>query len=194
MGTINIMRVLVVLLVFFASFMVPANGIANPQFSDFIVEVSKGPFAKKIVLSEVQKSYSNFWKLEIDKQLKKTINFSGRYIIYTSYGGYGVECKFEGWVCGWVIDKLTGKVVSELPMDDNGSSIYAGLSDNGTPVGLPFEVDSYKGSSMIAIIGQSIPMSSSEGDAPVCKSVLFNFTGVKFVKLVEALDGCNFGG
>lgn len=193
MRAIKVMRILVVLLVFLAPFRVSANGMVNPQFSDFIVEVSNGPFAKKIVLSKTQEGYSNFWKLEIDNQLKKPINFSGHYILYTSYGGHGAECKSEGWVCGWLIDKLTGKIVSELPKDDNGSSVYASLSDNGTPIGLPFEVDSYKDSSMIAIIGQSIPISNPEDDTSVCKSVIFNFTGVKFVKLMEALDGCNFG-
>lgn len=47
MRAIKVMRILVVLLVFLAPFRVSANGMVNPQFSDFIVEVSNGPFAKK---------------------------------------------------------------------------------------------------------------------------------------------------
>lgn len=63
------------------------------------------------------------------------------------------------------------------------------MSDNGTPVGLPFEIDTYKNSSMIAITGQSISVSKS--DNPVCKTTLFNFNNNEYVKLIESLDGCN---
>lgn len=115
----------------------------------------------------------------MDIQLDKSINFSGHYILYTSFGGHGKECERDNWVCGWVIDKLTGKVESELPKDDND-----------TPVGLPFEVNAYKDSSMLLITGQSIPATSASNDSPTCKSAVFNFTGNKSIKLTESTIGC----
>ena len=126
----------------------------------------------------------------MDIQIDQSINFSGHYILYTSFGGHGKECERDNWVCGWVIDKLTGKVESELPKDDNGSNIYADIGDNDTPIGLPFEVNAYKDSSMLLITGQSIPATSASNDSPTCKSAVFNFTGNKFIKLTESTIGC----
>lgn len=123
----------------------------------------------------------------MDIQLNKPINFSRHYILYTSFGGNGKECERDNWICGWVIYKLTGKIESELPKDDNGSNIYA---DNDTPMGLPFEVNAYKDSSMLLITGESIPATRASIDSPACESAVFNFTGNKFIKLIESTVGC----
>ncbi|HCO5165327.1 TPA: hypothetical protein N8124_004925 [Escherichia coli] len=162
---------------------------SNPQFSDYLVPVSNGPFEKNIHFNKEQENYSQHWKNAVQEELKKPVNFAGRFRIYTAFGGHGKECLRDNWVCGWVIDKLSGEVVATLPSDNNGSYNYADVSDNGTPVGLPFDIDTYKNSSMIAITGQSISVSKS--DSPVCKTTLFNFNNNEYVKLIESLDGCN---
>jgi hypothetical protein len=162
----------------------------DPQFYNFEVKVKNGPYAKNILLNSEQEKFSTKWKRAMQEQLDKPVNFSGHYRLHTAFGGQGMECMKDNWVCGWVIDKLTGKVVSELPKDDNGSNIYVDVGDNGTPMGLPFEIDAYKDSTMLVITGQAIPATSDATDSPICKSVIFNFEGNKFVKIVESIDGC----
>ncbi|EFA5471261.1 TPA: hypothetical protein SHY07_005221 [Escherichia coli] len=171
------------------SFVAYSQDSSNPQFSDYLVPVSNGPFEKNIHFNKEQENYSQHWKNAVQEELKKPVNFAGHFRIYTAFGGHGKECLRDNWVCGWVIDKLSGEVVATLPSDNNGSYNYADVSDNGTPVGLPFEIDTYKNSSMIAITGQSISVSKS--DSPVCKTTLFNFNNNKYVKLIESPDGCN---
>ncbi|MTH48293.1 hypothetical protein [Intestinirhabdus alba] len=168
-----------------------ANNIPNPQFSDYQVPVSQGPFEEKLHLTKLQGKYSLYWKNKTQEQLTRSVNFAGHYRIYTIFGGHGEECKNDNWVCGWVLDKQTGKVVATLPADDNGSSIYADIADNGTPTGLPFQMDAFKNSSMIAITGQSIPAMNKTEEAPVCKTVIFNFNGNKYIRLIESLAGCD---
>ncbi len=165
--------------------------VSNPQFSDYQVEVSKGPFRKKIFINKEQEGYSAHWKRNMQKQLNSPINYAGHFRIYTQFGGHGKECLRDYWVCGWVIDKLTGKIVATLPVDDNGSNHYAGVADNGTPVGLPFEMDAYRNSSMIAITGQSIPLKKGMDDSSFCKTALFDFKSNKYIKLTESIEGCN---
>lgn len=135
-----------------------ANVVLDPQFSDYETNVSSGPFAKKVYFDIEQQSFSKKWKERIQLELNKPVNFDGHYRIYTFSGGYESECPNEAWVCGWVIDKFTGKVVSKLPKDIDGSSIYASVGDNGTPVGYPFEIDFYKDSTMIIVTGQAISL------------------------------------
>ncbi len=127
----------------------------------------------------------------MQKQLSEPVNFAGHFRIHTEFCGSGVECLRKNWVCGWVIDKRTGEIVATLPPDNNGSMIYADIGDNNTPMGLPFEIDAYKDSSMIAITGQSIPLSKNKDDNPICKTALFNFNGGEYIKLAESTSGCN---
>lgn len=168
-----------------------ANDQSNPQFSDFQSTVSLGPFANEIHLTSKQETYSASWKNSVRSELVEPANLAGHYRIFTLPGGKGIECLNEAWVCGWVIDKITGRIVSELPKDNNGSDIYASIGDNGTPVGYPFELDTYNDSSMIIITGQAIPLSKKENDNPICKSMVYNFSEGKFDKLIESTDGCN---
>jgi len=140
----------------------------DPQFYNFEVKVKSGPYAKNILLNSEQEKFSTKWKRAMQEQLDKPVNFSGHYRLHTAFGGQGMECMKDNWVCGWVIDKLTGKVVSELPI----------------------EIDAYKDSTMLVITGQAIPATSDATDSPICKSVIFNFEGNKFVKIVESIDGC----
>ncbi len=184
-------RIVIITLSMLFSHNVLSQGVSNPQFSDYQVEVSKGPFENKIFINKEQEWYSAQWKRNMEKQLNSPINFAGHFRVYTEFGGHGKECLRDNWVCGWVIDKLTGKIVATLPVDDNGSNHYADVADNGTPVGLPFEMDAYKNSSMIAITGQSIPLKKGMDDSPVCKTALFNFKGDKYIKLTESIEGCN---
>lgn len=173
------------------SFDALSQEVSNPQFSDYQVSVSNGPFEKNIHFNKEQESYSSYWKSAMQEQLNNPVNFAGHFRIYTAFGGHGKECVRDNWVCGWVIDKQTGKIVATLPADDNGSNNYADIADNGTPVGLPFEIDTYKNSSMIAITGQSIPKNENKENNPVCKTALFNFNGSTYTKLIESLEGCN---
>ncbi|NHV88768.1 hypothetical protein G9X53_05385 [Cronobacter dublinensis] len=180
---------ILVVMCIFMSFKAFSKYSPNPQFSDYQVSVSNGPFEKKIHFNKEQESYSSYWKISMQKQLNESVNFAGHFIIYTAYGGHGKECVRDNWVCGWVIDKETGRIVATLPADDNGSNSYFDISDNGTPVGLPFKVETYKNSSIIAIIGQSTPQ--RKNDNPVCKTILYNFTKGKYMKLRESLEGCH---
>lgn len=186
--------VIALLILFFSatySFIVNSEVSFDPQFSNFEVKVKSGPYAKNILLNSEQENFSSKCKRAMQEQLYKPVNFSGHYRLYIAFGGQGIECMKDNWVCGWVIDKLTGKVVSGLPKDDNGSNVYADVGDNGTPVGLIFEIDAYKDSTMLIITGQSIPATSDATDSPICKSIIFNFEDNKFVKLAEFIDGCN---
>lgn len=184
----NKLAKIICLLLIFLTFNSFSQKNSNPQFSDYQVDVSQGPFERKPKFNYEQEGYSMRWKKTMQDQLSKPVNFAGHFRIYTEFGGYGKECLRDNWVCGWVIDKHTGKVVASLPTDDSGSNIYADVSDNGTPVGLPFEVDAYNNSSMIAVTGQAIPI--RENDSPVCKTTLFNFEKNYYIKLIESLDGC----
>ncbi|WP_421356280.1 hypothetical protein [Pseudocitrobacter faecalis] len=180
-----------IFIIIFTSFYTSPREILNPQFSDYQVEISKGPFKKNIIFSNTQNKYSMYWKENIQKQLNYPVNFAGHFRIYTAFGGHGIECLRDNWVCGWVIDKHTGKIVASLPQDNNGSNRYADITDNGTPVGLPFEIVTYKDSSMIVITGQVIPLKNNEYDNPICKTVIFDFNGNEYMKIIESRNGCN---
>ncbi|EJQ2009545.1 hypothetical protein SNN53_004163 [Cronobacter sakazakii] len=176
-------------LLVFVSLKVLSKDILNPQFSDYLVSVSNGPFESKIHFNQVQETYSEYWKSIMQEQLNKPVNFAGHFRIYTTLGGHGRECAHSNWVCGWVIDKKTGEVVATLPADINGNNSYYEISDNGTSVGLPFAVDAFKNSSMIAITGQPIPKNKIVNS--VCKTTLFNFNNGQYIKLLESIEGCN---
>lgn len=132
----------------------------NPQFSDYSVSISKGPFAKKIALSLDQKNYTDKWQQAMQRELMKPVNFAGHYRLYLSWNGeLPAECGDERWVCGWIIDKNTGTIVSELP-GFNGNTHYRPYHANGTPVSEEFEPGFYPDSAMLWMNGNTAPLSN----------------------------------
>ncbi|EOI5729144.1 hypothetical protein ACMS09_002602 [Cronobacter malonaticus] len=111
----------------------------NPQFSYFSVAISSGPFTENIVLASKQQHFTDKWKHIMQRELGKPVNFAGHYRLYLSWSGeLPKECGDKRWVCGWVIDKATGKIVSELP-EFKGNTHNRPYHDNGTPVPEAFE-------------------------------------------------------
>lgn len=87
-----------------------------PEFKDYPADINKGPFTTRLDLSSEQEKYSSYWKKITNSELKKPVNFAGHYRIYTDDKSTGNEClDHQGGVCGWVIDKLSGTVVVQLP-------------------------------------------------------------------------------
>ena len=79
---------------------------ANPQFSDYSVAISSGPFTDNIVLASNQQRFTDKWKHIMQRELVKKVNFAGYYRLYLSWNGeLSKECGDEHSVCGWVIDK-----------------------------------------------------------------------------------------
>ncbi|WP_137761784.1 hypothetical protein [Nissabacter sp. SGAir0207] len=156
----------------------------NPQFSDYPVAVSKGPFAKKIALSANQQKYTEKWKQTMQRELAKPVNFSGHYRLYLSWNAeLPKECGDERWVCGWVIDKTSGKIISELP-EFNGNHAYFSYNDNGTPVPEDFMPEFYPKSSMIWIEGSNVPSSGKIDNK--CENIAYMFDGLKFITVLDA--------
>lgn len=91
----------------------------KPNFKDYPTRVSKGPFATELNLTNKEKNYSNHWKKITTSELKKPANLAGHYRIFTDDKSSSGEClDHKGGVCGWVIDKLSGKIVTTLPFID----------------------------------------------------------------------------
>lgn len=161
---------------------------AFPQSSDYPVAVSEGPFAKNIELTATQQGYTDKWKQVMQRELVKSVNFAGHYRLYLSRNGeLPKECGDSRWVCGWVIDKATGKVVSELPAF-NGNHAYFSYHDNGTPAPEEFAPDFYPRSSMLWMNGSNIP-ASGNGDNK-CNYIAYNFKNNNFTTL-EIGDECD---
>lgn len=156
----------------------------NPQFSDYSVAVSTGPFAKKIALSTDQQSYTDKWKQTMQREFAKPVNFAGHYRLYLSWNGeLPKECGDDRWVCGWVIDKTSGEIVSELP-EFNGNTHYRPYFANGTPVPDEFMPEFYPKSSMIWINGNTAPISNL--DDLKCENIAYVFNGTKFISVLDA--------
>lgn len=173
-------RILFVLFIFVFSGFAAENTL--PQFSDYPVNLFFGSFAEKINLSNQQKNYSMKWKELIQNALLRPVNFSGHYVIYISKKGeLPEECGNDGWVCGWVIDKINGKVVSELP-DFNGNTKYYSTIDNGTRSPDLFDAEFYVKSSMLWVRGQNIPK-NGKGNEGRCANTAYNFKANTFIKL-----------
>lgn len=93
----------------------------------------------------------------MQKELNEKVNFAGHYRIYVSRDGeLPIDCGVEGWVCGWVIDKNSGSVVSELPIF-NGNSSYYSIIDNGTPSPDCFSIEYYPNSNLLWLNGENVP-------------------------------------
>lgn len=161
-----------------------AVGVARadaPQFGDFSVKKSAGPFAHQLSLTEQQKKFSSKWQQIMQQELNKPVNFSGHYRIYLSWNGeLPKECGDARWVCGWILDKKTGEVVSTLP-EFNGNTAYFSYNDNGTPRPDEFAPGYYPTSTMLWITGSNIP-AKGEGDGK-CAIITYNFKGNKFIPI-----------
>ncbi|EBF0273822.1 hypothetical protein DB992_06005 [Salmonella enterica] len=163
-----------------------------PQFSDYPVNLFFDSFAKKINLSNQQKNYSLKWKESIQNALLKPANFSGHYVIFISKKGeLPEECGNDGWVCGWIIDKINGEVVSELP-NFNGNTKYYSTIDNGTPSPDLFDVEFYVKSSMLWVRGQNTPINEELGEVR-CANTAYNFKSNLFVKLFSGKCAVDVG-
>ncbi|EBD6545219.1 hypothetical protein C1366_26290 [Salmonella enterica] len=156
-------------------------GKDNPQFSDYPVAVSTGPFAKNIALSAEQQSYTNKWKQTMQRELAKPVNFAGHYRLYLSWNGeLPKECGDNRWVCGWVIDKTSGEIVSELP-EFNENTHYRSYHDNGTPSPEEFEPGFYPNSIVLWMNGNTAPQSDLRNLQ--CKYMMYTFKENKFTAL-----------
>ncbi|MFZ5273770.1 hypothetical protein [Enterobacter asburiae] len=158
-----------------------------PQAGDYKVKVSHGPFAKTISLTDIQQHNTDEWKHIMQRELVKPVNFAGHYRLYISKNGeLPKECGDERWVCGWIIDKTTGQVVSELP-EFNGNNAYYSYHDNGTPISEDFAPDFYPISTMLWMNGETAPRSNP--DATKCNYIAYNFTKNTFTTL-EVGEAC----
>lgn len=182
----NILPYLFILL---CSLMADAKSIENS------VIVSKGPFAQLVSLNSEQEAYSSWWKKQINSQLNKPVNFAGHYRLFVTSGGHGSECLRDYWVCGWVIDKLTGKVVTTLPKSPEGGNSYVEAVDDGTPTGLKFKYTAKESSAELTIQGRAAnaPLQRENGDfvIPECRLITYRFDGSNFNTLNEVSNGCS---
>lgn len=165
----------------------------KPDFADYSVNVSPGPFTNKLHLTDEQKNYSEHWKMSITKELAKPVNFAGHYRVYAEDKGQGVEC--QRGVCGWVLDKLSGTIVSGLP-ENNGSNSYGAVGDNGSPMGKPLDISTRKNSSLMVLTGQAIPqkMEHDKDGFPItnpCETTYHVFKKNQFIRAFEDKNGCS---
>lgn len=114
-------------------------------------------------------------------QLEEAVNFAGHYRIYLSWNGeLPKECGNACWVCDWILDKNTGKVISPLP-EFNGNTAYFTYNDNGTPCPESFFPVYYADSTMLWTAGSNVPAKGdSEGK---CAIITYNFKDDKFILL-----------
>ncbi|MGV3345343.1 hypothetical protein ACGVWS_06215 [Enterobacteriaceae bacterium LUAb1] len=154
-----------------------------PAFKDNKVSVSHGPFINKITLTTEQQQRSKAWKNVMQNELRKNVNFAGHYRLYLSKdGALPSDCGIEGWVCGWIIDKATGKVVSALP-EFNGNSRYYSTIDNGTSSPDLFSLEFYPNSNLIWVNGDNIPMAKKDNisvDDKKCSNNAYTFEQGQF--------------
>ncbi|WP_105739321.1 hypothetical protein [Cronobacter dublinensis] len=172
-----------------------ADKIYLPHFKDYPVELSSGPFASTLKLTSKQQLFSKVWRDKIFSELNKGVNFAGHYRLYVSRGGeFKKECGDKGWVCGWVIDKISGMVVSELP-EFNQNTAYFSIIDNGTPSPDLFYIEFYPNRTMIVIGGQNTPkkiLGHFSYDDIKCAYSTYNYSERKF--LILSSIGCKDDG
>lgn len=160
-----------------------ASGSDAPQFSDYPTKISAGPFVKKLDLTQEQLQSSEKWKSFMQKELAEPVNFAGHYRVYISKNGQFLnECGNDGWACGWIIDKITGRIVSTLPLF-NGNTKYHSTTDNGTPSPDAFDATYYSNSTLILIYGENNPPGENENIK--CANTLYNFKGDAFNKILS---------
>lgn len=174
-------------------FSLPLSANDNPelQFSNYPIKVISGPFSSVLKLTSNQQKSSEKWKGVLSDELKKTVNFAGHYRLYISdKGEFPSECGAKGWVCGWVIDKMTGRIVSELP-DFNGNTAYFSIIDNGTPSPDPFYIEYYPNRTLIFVGGENTPKEKHGDLSPEdrkCAYSKYKFTNGEFYKISSV--GC----
>lgn len=160
-----------------------ANDDMAPEFKNYQVNISNGSFANRLIITEEQKKHSNSWVQIMQNELRKKANFAGHYRLYLSQKGeLPVDCGPNGWVCGWVIDKTTGSVISELPIF-NGNSNYYSTIDNGTPSPDLFSIEFYPNSNLIWLNGENIPKSKLDNisfEDKKCANNAYVFKSNKF--------------
>lgn len=174
-----------------------ANEGDAPKFKEHNVLLSHGPFTTKIHLTSEQLKKSEAWKSLMQKQLSEKANFAGHYRLYISgKGELPKDCGVNGWVCGWIVDKETGTVVSELP-SFNGNSKYYSTIDNGTPSPDLFSAEFYPNSNLIWINGENIPKNKvgniSSGDKK-CSNSAYLFNNNSFHNIFEGECEIDTGG
>lgn len=166
-------------ILFFLALVAGAAKADVPQFGDFDIQKSSGPFAHALSLTDQQKMFSEKWQRIMQRELKKSVNFAGHYRVYLSWNGeLPKECGDARWVCGWILDKHTGEIVSTLP-EFNGNTSYFSYNDNGTPKPDEFAPIFYSDSTMLWIAGSNIP-AKGEGDDR-CAIITYNFKSNKFI-------------
>lgn len=104
--------------------------------------------------------------------------------MYLSWNGeLPNECGDDRWVCGWILDKNTGEVISTLP-EFNGNTAYFSYNDNGTPRPDEFSPIFYPNSSMLWITGTNVPAKGNGNDE--CSIITYNFKENQFTPLLHA--------
>lgn len=174
-----------------------ANEGDAPAFNEYNVLLSHGPFKTKIHFTNEQLKKSDAWKKIMQKQLSEKTNFAGRYRLYISEKGeLPKDCGVNGWVCGWVVDKETGTVVSELP-SFNGNTKYYSTIDNGTPSPDFFSAEFYSNSNLIWISGENIPESKAGNislDDKNCSNSAYLFNKNSFLNVFKGECEIDTGG
>lgn len=180
-----------IILLILASLSLQANDIPVPQFKDYPIRVSTGSFTSVLKLTSEQKKFSAIWGKKLSSELNKSVNFAGHYRLYLSQDGeFQNECGKAGWVCGWIIDKVTGVIVSELP-EFNGNTAYFSIIDNGTPSPDLFYIEFYPNKTIIRIGGKNTPKSKQNNlsyEDVKCAYSTYNFVERKFVNMSSV--GC----
>lgn len=169
---------------------------AGPQAGNYKIKVSHEPFTKDLSLSSVQQGYSSKWKHIMLQQLAEQVNYAGHYRLYFDYGDdLPNECGAGRPLCGWVIDKITGQVVSELPefiSNENdmrhpnivkGCVVYSPEDENepppsGTMADFPIF---YLDSTLLWMNGTLSPASNPNDDK--CEYQIYNFKADKFQRV-----------
>ncbi|EPN1620426.1 hypothetical protein ACTV1I_002756 [Cronobacter dublinensis] len=180
--------IIMILMPFFS--MAVDNGAL--QFSDFPVKVSVGPFEKKIIFDDIYSNGSEKWKSSMQQQLLEPVNYAGHYRIYISKPGqFQKDCGDDGWICGWIIDKKTGHIISTLPVF-NGNFKYHSTIDNGTPSPDDFSAVFYQGATVLLIYGATKPL---HGNGEIkCQNILYNIQEDKFIRLLSSDCDIDNGG
>lgn len=167
-----------------------------PQVNSYKISVSHGPFAKDLSLSSIQQGYTSKWRLIMQQQLAEQVNYAGHYRLYVGYGeDLPNECGSDRPLCGWIIDKITGQVVSELPefisnandmrhpSKEQGCAVYSPGADNDPPppgAMADFPIF-YRDSSLLWINGSLSSAPNPNDDK--CEYQIYDFKGDKLKNL-----------
>lgn len=175
------MKINKIILFFLCATVLPCKAGDNlmPHFSNKPVSLSEGPFSRSLKLNDNEKKKSKPWKELLQKELNKEVNFAGHYrVVLIKDGAFPEECGGYEWVCGWIIDKESGEIISELPRFNNNTKYYSTL-ENGTPVSDEFDIEFYANSSMMWISGMNKPV-KGEWNETKCATIVYDFVGNKF--------------